>query len=349
MPIVILDPLLAYLPNISRPDLLAKVELLAGWSKFVGTHKSVDLSLVPSIAEALANNDLMPAEGPAKQLLDLTGLRNVYSPKDLVRPVYHLLEKALSSAYCCVVDELHEQFESDPPQPWHGLNLSVEAMSQRALIMSHIENYIHEDKRFQFFASTLDTEKVRFLARVDAIEPTTNPALNDTELPRKVEDEFQHVRSIEDICAGLDPNDMWAKALSSIDIKFAIQLGCRRRMISEGRYTNLNKIPAFFVGADFLVSLKAWQADGHNRFASQTLECCVAAVLDLPLIEIKSFRKAKRAADLASPLRAHISESGVALRLMMWQRPGPTRRIEFANVGGKQQEEIAYSDPSAAV
>lgn len=350
MPIVILDPgLLAYLPDISRSELMARVELLSNWSKFSETHTWVELSLVPSIRDFLARNDLMPAAEPAKRLLALTGLRNVYSPEDLVRPVYNLLEKALSTAYCCVADELHEEFGSDPAQPWHGPNPNVEAMSQRALIMSHIENHIHDERKFQFFASTLKTEKVSFSARLDTVEPPTNPPFSDAHLPRQVEDEFEHVRSIEDICAGLDANEAWAKALSSSEIKFAIQLGCRRRMTSEGRYTNLQEIPTFFVGADFLESLKTWQADGRGRYASQTLECCVAAVLDLPLIDIKPFHKAKRAADLASPLRAHISESGVALRLMMWQRPGPTRRIEFANVGGKHEEEIAYSDPSEAV
>jgi hypothetical protein len=350
MPIVILDPgLLAYLPDISRTALFAKVELLNTWSKFVGTQRSVDISLPPSVFEVLTNNNLMPAHEPAKEVIEKTGLRHVYSPEDLIRPVYHLLEKALQGAYCCLSDELHEEFESDPAQPWHGTNANVEAMSQRALMMSLIENRIHEDTRFRFFASALNTQKVRFGARVDAIDPAADSVLGDMGLPQRFEDEFQHVRSIEDLFAGLDPNDLWAEAVSSADIKFAIRLGCRKRMISEGNYTNLNGIPAFFVGPDFFPSLRFWQADGRNRFASQTLECCAAAVLDLPVIEIKAFHKAKRGADLALPLRAHISKSGVALRLMMWQRPGPTRTIEFANVGGKQEEEIIYSDPSAAV
>ena len=79
------------------------------------------------------------------------------------------------------------------------------------------------------------------------------------------------------------------------------------------------------------------------------MESCAEAVLDLPTIEIKPFNKARRASDLANPLRAHISKSGVGIRLMMWQRPATERCIEFANVGGKKEEEISYSDPSLAV
>jgi hypothetical protein len=350
MPIVILDPgLLAFLPGISRANLLEQVKLLASWSKFCGTRKWAVLCLVPSVTEFLARNNLLPAYEPAQRLLAVTGLGNVYSAEDLVRPVYHLLERALPSAYCCIVDELHESFNAHPEKPWHGQDPTVESLSEQALIMSHIENQLHGDGRFRFFASTLKTDTVSFSAQVDAVVPETHAGFTSADLPKTIKDQFQHVRSIEDISASLDPREIWADASSLADIKLAIQLGCRRRMISEGTYENLASIPTFFVGSRFLASLEGWQADGHNRFASTTLECCVAAVLDLPLIEIKEFRKAKRSADLALPLRAHISERGVALRLMMWQRPGAIRCIEFANVGGKDEEEILYSAPSDAV
>lgn len=59
-------------------------------------------------------------------------------------------------------------------------------------------------------------------------------------------------------------------------------------------YTNLKAIPTFYIGVGFLASLRDWQADGRKPFAAQTLQSCVAAVLELPTIEIKPFRKAKR-------------------------------------------------------
>jgi hypothetical protein len=158
-----------------------------------------------------------------------------------------------------------------------------------------------------------------------------------------------HARSFEDVCAIIDPDKVWADASSALQIKFAIQIACRKKMMSMGNYAGFSKLPEFYIGQEFFPSLKAWQADGRHRFATLTLEMCAAAVLDIPTIEIKAFRKAKRAFDLASPVRAHVSGTGVGLRLMMWERPGAIRCIEFANVGGKSEEEISYSDPSTSV
>jgi hypothetical protein len=350
MPTVVLDPgLLAFVPLISRADLFTKVEQLVTWSKISATRPWVKLALVPSTREFLEIHDLIPAHEPAKRLLETTGLRNVYSPEDIIRPVYDLLEKSLPTEYCCVTDELHEDFSADPTQPWHGNDPTVEALSQRALLMSYLENQVHNQKKLQLFASVFGSDAIKFEARLEAVEPDAIPGFGEQDMPMDVQDTFQHVRSIEDVCSTVNPDEMWAHALSSWDVKFAIQLACRQRMIAEGTYSGLDNVPLFFVGADFRPSLKKWQADAHHRFATQTLETCAAAVLDLPTVEIKPFRKARRASDLAYPLRAHISKAGVGLRLMMWRRPMTRRCIEFANVGGKNEEEISYSDPSLAV
>jgi hypothetical protein len=351
MPTVVLDPgLLAYVQSMSRADLLVKVEQLVIWSKISATHFWVTVTLPPSARETLEVSEFIPAYESAKRLLESTGLRNVYSPEDLIRPVYDLLEKASPAAFCCVADEMHDQFKSDPPQPWHGDNPSIEALSQRALLMSSLENQIHEEKKLRYFASVIKSETIEFAALLELIDPNTLPGFGVEDMPKNVHDQFQHVWSIEDVLSTIDPGEIWKNASSSREIKLAIQLACRNRMIAEGTYSTLDKIPSFFVGGDFLESLKAWQADEDHRFAIQTLESCAAAVLNLPTIEIKPFyTKAKRAADSADPLRAHISKAGVGLRLMMWLRPAAPRCIEFANVGGKNEEEIVYSAPSSAV
>ncbi len=351
MATVVLDPgLLAYVQSMSRADLLAKVEQLVIWSKVTATRPWVRVTLVPSTRESLEMHEFIPAHDSAKRLLETTGLRNVYSPEDLIRPVYDLLEKAAAAAYCCVADELHSGFKSDPPQPWHGDHPRIEALSQRALLMSALENRVHDHKKFTFFASVIKSDNIKFSALLELVDPDTMPGLGTEDMPMNIEDRFQHVTSIEDVCSTTDPSEIWKNALSSREIKLAIQLACRRRMIADGTYSTLDKIPLFFVGGDFFSSLKAWQADEDHRFASQTLESCAAAVLNLATIEIKPFfNRAKRAADSADPLRAHISKAGVGLRLMMWRRPGIQRCIEFANVGGKNEEEIFYSDPSLAV
>jgi hypothetical protein len=350
MATVVLDPgLLAFVPALSRAELLAKIVQLVAGSKISATRPWITLALVPSTREVLAVNEFIPAHDVAERLLENTGLKHAYSPEDVIRPVYHLLEKALASTYCCVADELHQQFESTPPQPWHGGNEEIETLSQRALLLSSLENRVHEQRKLQLFASVIEAPSIKFRALLELVDPENIAGLTAQDMPKDVQDEFQHVSSVEDICSAIDPSQIWRSAGSSRDIKLAIQLACRRRMMAEGTYSTLDKIPSFFVGGDFHESLKQRQADGDRRFATQTLESCAAVVLNLATIEVKPFLKAKRAADSASPLRAHISKAGVGLRLMMWQRPGAQRCIEFANVGGKQEEEISYSEPSLAV
>jgi hypothetical protein len=346
---IVLDPgLLAYLPLLPKGTVLEKVNQLATWSKVSGTRSWVRIALVPGARRLLEVNDFVPAYEPAKRLLEATGLGHVYSPKDLIRPVYDLLETAVSSPYCCVVDELHQEFESNPPQPWHGDDPKIEGLSQHALLMSAVENRVHGSQPFQLFASILKAELITFTAQVEVVDPDSIPGFCEHDMPKTVGDQFQHVSSLEDVCGILNANDVWANALSPTDIKLAIQLACRAKMIDLGTYSGFDKIPVFYVGADFFGSLKLWEADKQHKFAGATLDACAAAVLELSTIEVKPFVKPRRAADMAEPLRAHISKTGVGMRLMIWQRVGTRRCLEFANVGGKHEEEISYTDPLLA-
>jgi hypothetical protein len=346
---IILDPgLLAFIPTLSKLDLMQRIDLLSDWSKTSGTQPWVKIALVPGLHSFLERNNLFPSYEPAKALLQSTGLNVIYSPEDIIRPLYNLLEGAFKDEFCCVNDELHDGFRADPKQPWHG-EATVDGMSQRALILSHVENVAHRRRKLCIFASILRSPKVIFSARLDALEPPSSTgAYTLPDMPREVEDEFAHVRSFEDVCSLIEAHQVWATATTTFQIKLAIQLGCRKHLINAASYVDFSHIPNFHVGKDFLPSLIRWQANGKKPFAAQALQSCVAAVLDLPAITIKVFHKAKRAKDSAEPLRAHISERGVGLRLMMWQRPGPKRCIELANVGGKAEEEISYSDPKDA-
>ena len=346
---VILDPgLLAFIPSLSKKQLIKRIEILSGWSKTNSTQPWVKIALAPGVQAFLERNALFPSYEPAKALLESTGLRSIYAPEDIIRPLTSLLESAISNEFCCVTDELHQEFVSEPCQPWHG-EAVVDEMSQRALILAHVENQAHNDRKLNLFASILESANVAFSARIDAIDPPNAGNYEASNLPLDIEDEFPHVCSFEDVCSALDAQQIWAGATSASQIKFAIQLGCRLHLIAAGRYDEFADIPTFYVGSDFLPSLIRWQAHAVHPFAAKTLESCVAAVLDMPTITIKPFfTKRYRSLDLAAPLRAHLSKKGVGLRLMMWQKPGPKRTIEFANVGGKSEEEITYSDPKDA-
>jgi len=183
------------------------------------------------------------------------------------------------------------------------------------------------------------------------IEPTGLTGFVETDLPKNIEDEVLIVQTVEAYISKLNPETIWANASGCPQLKLAILLKCREILIASNSYVRLDALPAFYVGSDFHTSLGERECSGNDKYARLTLNCCAAAVLNLPTIEIKDFRKNPRAADMAAPLRAHINKGKAAMRLMMWRRPAQGNRpetLEFANVGRKHEEEIIYSDPADA-
>jgi hypothetical protein len=334
----------------SREELLRRIKILAEWSKFRADNQWIKLHLAPSAERRLREGGFLPAHDPVKAALLAANLRHVYAPEDVIRPILELLQLCTGDSYCCVKDELHSNLESEPTQPWQGAE--VDSLTENALVLGEIEKDIHDDGRLGLMISFLAEEAIEFQAQLDMVDPSDLAGFGEAALPTNIGGQVQLIATVEKLLSAFNAENIWKEAKTSADLKVAIKLKCRETLLASGNYKGFDKMPSFFVGADFFDSLIGREADRDNKYASSTLASCAAAVLNLETIEIKDFDKANRKMDNASPLRAHISKSGAAMRLMMWSRPATGNSpiaLEFANVGRKHEEEIVYSDPRDAI
>jgi hypothetical protein len=345
-----MDPAaLAFTPEMTSEDVLSRVPFLARWAQLVRTGE-LEVHITPGTPEFLFDNNFFPAHPTVAAAIEAMGLRYRYAPEDVIRPVTTILNRAVTGLYCCVREEVHEEFSSTPSQPWHG-NAALNSQSQRSVLLSRIEQLLHGSPgKIAFAAQPLNGE-VLFSSVVSLVDPDDLPGLAAADLPKRINGSITAVDNLEDVLDCVSANEYWAIATDVLGIKFAIQLRCRERLKSFGNYHSFENLPIFYVGCDFYASLIGSQASGNGRYASVTLDACASAVLGLDSIKWHPFEKTSRTIDKALPLRAHLTESGAALRLMAWERsPGTSARsLEFANVGVKWEEEITSDDPAKAV
>lgn len=345
-----MDPAaLAFPPEMDTEDVLARVPFLARWAQMVRSGE-LRVQVAPGTREFLVRNNFFPAHPTVAAAIEAMGLRHRYAPQDVIGPVTTILNRALASFYCCVRDAIHEEFSSTPAQPWNT-NADLDYESQRSVILSRIEQFLHNSPEKIAVAAQAISGEAQFSAVLSVIDPDDLKKFSSGDLPKRIDGSIVAVDTYEDVLDCLSANQHWAAAADNLDIKFAIRIRCRERLKSIGKYDSFDKLPTFYVGSDFYGSLQGCQAAGTGRFASATLDACASAVLGLSTIEWKPFEKPSRKADSAVPLRAHVSKAGAALRLMAWQRsPGTSRKcLEFANVGVKWEEEIYSDDPTKAI
>jgi hypothetical protein len=225
----------------------------------------------------------------------------------------------------------------------------VNEQVQRAVVLSTIESLLHGRGPF-VLASRLESAALQFSTRVTIVDPDSVDGFKSADLPRTIEGTAVIAGDLDHVLDSFSGQQLWATAVSNVGIKTAIRIRCREKLKASGAYKSTGDIPQFFVGSDFYPSLVKCQAAGSGRFATVTLEGCASAAIELPTLEWRPFDKGRRKADGAEPLRAHLTKTGVALRLMAWKRPATAGgSLEFANVGEKWEEEISYSDPAEAV
>ena len=342
---VVLDPaLLVFTERLTEADFVARVKFIAEWARLARSGE-VQVQISSEVRRSLVEGGYYPARTTVAKTIEALGLRYRYAPEDVIAPINTILSRAAGDLYCCIREEAHEEFTSVPAQPWYD-DPSVNAMLQRVLILSSIEETVHGWRRI-LLASLLSTGVVVFSASLRLLDPDDIPNFEQSQLPKRIEAKAFLVAGPEQVRDCLPSGEVWGDSAGNISIKRAIQLRCREILKDEGRYRSMVDIPEFYIGPQFYESLLTCQAARSGRFASVTLEGCAAAVLEHSTFEWRSFKKANRKADGAEPLRAHLTGGNMALRLMAWKRP--TGRIEFSNVGEKWDEEIVYTDPTYAV
>jgi hypothetical protein len=345
---VVFDPaMLVFSGDLSREEFTARVRFLASWARLARSG-DIQVRIPGEVRSFFIRNGYYPAHSALAETIESLDLRFRYAPEDVIRPLSTILDRSSADAYCCVRDEVHITFVSEPPQPWCS-DPRINGESQRSLILSTIETRIHGRGAIAF-ASQLNSGRLSFTATIEIVDPDSVPEFTPADLPKLLDGDGTVVADLDGLLDSFLAERLWSEAIDNLGVRSAIRMRCREKLKDTNSYQSMADIPEFFVGADFYASLIRIQAGGVGRFASVTLEACACAVLSLATLDWKAFRKANRKVDGAEPLRAHVTEGGLGLRLMAWRRPTPSGGVlEFANVGEKWEEEISYADPSGAV
>ncbi|MFM5424559.1 hypothetical protein ACET8S_17190 [Aeromonas veronii] len=153
--------------------------------------------------------------------------------------------------------------------------------------------------------------------------------------------ELQLFSCCNEILALCTPDEVWDKSTTDECLRLAIYLKCNELIKSNSvSYTDKFDIDSVVIGEHFFESLKKNQCVNGGSFSKNTLDCIARLLLKSPKSELKKFFRSDdkskprtRGKDIA--YRIHLTESGLALRLMVWMLP--CGNYELANVGPKHE------------
>lgn len=133
---------------------------------------------------------------------------------------------------------------------------------------------------------------------------------------------------------------------SEYDFKLAIFAGALKMMSQSNHSTDQFELDSFFIGRDFIDSLKRNQSYVSCTYFNVVFDTVINLLAGTPKNEVSPFRVGvnstvqRLSSDKSmKAFRTHITSSGLALRLMYWQRNDG--KILLANVGPKNECEIS--------
>ncbi len=182
-----------------------------------------------------------------------------------------------------------------------------------------------------------ELQYLSFFTEIVDFEWETNSDNRNIKRPYNINDRVSVFFSRNGLLESIEPLSLWpakddkSAACNAIDC-------CIARLVAAGTCQK-NKI-LYSIGTSFLQTAKIWECGqgGHHTFT--LIESCARIVLGIPKHQIKPFYDGASGAqkvrnDGALACRTHLTKSGAALRLMLWNLPDGT--IEFANVGAKNE------------
>jgi|GEM_PF-4244745 len=356
-PTVILDPGVLAAPE-TEDSIQAEplVRRIMEWSRAVREEKWVKVALPSNARTQLYNCGVLPDVPRLKSLLRGSGLLGVYDANTLYGKVQQVLDGTSR------IEDLLAVHEVLAEGPTYSPDLADRYPNRR--LQENFENILVVAAACcTFDQSTADLLRIGCREVSDdgtdvlvrstvVVAETSNGRASLPALPWSIENVVRLCSSIAQLVRTLDPLSVWRVASNDRLIHLAISLKVQRLLRQDGKPSDISSVPAFYVGTEFLDSLKANEAIGDGRFAATTLDTCARLILwpqnaDLtPFYEGKSRRPRLRSGDGSEALRIHITDAKRGLRLMLWRRPDGA--FELANVGNKKELEIANGDPRQA-
>lgn len=168
-------------------------------------------------------------------------------------------------------------------------------------------------------------------------------SLGNRDRPFSISHEILVAFDYQKALAAVDMWKLWDSASNTSSV-----IACFEKCITEIVQSGVDdqSRSEFRLGDGFLESLRQWGASSQRSVAMITIESCARLVLGVPKNAVNEFREGSASSasqlvriDGARAFRTHLTKAGVALRLMFWVLNDG--KIEFANIGGKNELEIA--------
>jgi hypothetical protein len=348
MTAIYLDTALLAMPNYAIDDHTGQeiISRIIHFSELVGPDMPVNLIISSETEALLWGNNLGPDYEQIEAFLDVMNLKHIYSANDLLQRYNILLQQCIRAKDVNVMEaQQFSDFQSIPDLPSATPSMLMKE-TQRIFVTASALTSLSEDIRVgsAFFSSTASAYTISATLG-DA--RGSNPTALGT-LPIVTQSEVHTITHLRDLVSDTIADRIWRNAKTAGDLHFAITLGALALLQDAGEAANWTALKRFSIGSGFLESLHAVECSGEGRFANATRELCSQIVAGKCNRQINPFSltgQYERPFDKARAWRTHLTNSGLALRLMFWEGP---RGLEYANVDVKNGETIEYGDKTPA-
>ncbi|WP_349508892.1 hypothetical protein V6582_16860 [Agrobacterium vitis] len=167
-------------------------------------------------------------------------------------------------------------------------------------------------------------------------------------MPVYFDAEIQTLNSLSDLIDSFTADVVWRRANCANDLHFAITLGALSLLRDAGEEVGSAKLRQFALGSEFMASLERVECLGDGRYGTAVRELCSQLVAGKCNRQVNPFSltgQYVRTFDGAKAWRTHVTNAGLALRLMHWDGKNG---IEFANVDVKSGERIEVGENKPA-
>lgn len=346
---VVVDPFLLCLPNPC--DSLAQLEgfitAIVGWSGFLDSPDTCVL-LSDSVRIALNNDDEFPHRHKLKELIqrfncDLADANTVSKVTNSILEKTPALENYYGISTILVEDS---SFRIEPANIVERLKPNCQKAFKDDLVIVGFKdmelaagNLLIASRRI---AVEQSHESVAIIAELHEIEHLSADSAQACTFPILISQNIPLAFEHEKLGQSLDLWALWNEAASKDAVRECVEAEIEHILASGADACPQKR---YEIGDRFVESLHTWQAHARRDYAMITIESCARIVLGIPKNEVIPFRVNKQRtsvqrirSDGALAFRTHLTQSGVGLRLMYWQLLDG--KIEFANIGGKKEEDI---------
>lgn len=347
MSVVVLDPGIAAVPPYvsTEEELEAFLERLLDWSGAIIRDNNACFGLIEDAIDALAAANCYPSRPNIAALLDMYDLSHVYSARDIENSINVIIQRCASLEDVLDIRLDLKIIEPNPDVFLICVDPILKEAGERSLAIAAccLVGFGRGLADVSFVPAYLNSrELIAVRVSVKSIANSLSEAQVDGPLSFlvKVPAPYRYV----EVPTHVNPMMLWERATTATEIHWAIAA----QAFQFARAANANfrpeEVPSFHVGAAFIQSLRLSAAWRDGAFSGVVRTACARVLLGNCMPPPRPFRISaasdvqRTRSDGAMAFRVHVTEGGVGLRLMYWERTDGS--VEFANVGPKHEEWI---------